>query len=55
MEIKKNREQFNKDIRKPNGKLTMNDIKYLNTVYKQDYFDLMMDESMAINAYCNQV
>ena len=49
--IMENRGKFNEDIRRENGRLTMKELKQLNSVYKRDYIQFTLDEDTKVQNY----
>ena len=47
------RDKFNKDIRKDDfvGRLSMNQLQKLNSVWKKDYYKMVMEEDSQMNEY----
>ena len=41
-------DEFNAKIRTSDGKLNLKDLKALNSVYKQEYIGMVLDEDKAI-------
>ena len=54
--LAKERSQFNRDLRKPDGsgRLSMNDLKKLNSVYKRDYIRLVKDDNNQLMSYLKE-
>ena len=54
-QIEERRAEFNKSIREVGGKLTLFDLKRLNSVYKQDYVKMVTEEDDKIKEHLSNV
>ena len=54
-QIELNRKDFNLKIREPGGKLSMGDLKGINSVYKRDYISMVVEEDDQIRGHIGKV
>ena len=48
-------DEFNKKIRTDTGKLNLGDLKKLNSVYKREYINMVVEDDRVIKQYLDNV